>query len=130
MVGLNVNGELSTFVLPDKEVNEKNFIAYGCENLASGSDSEKCTRDYIIGFIGKHYKAAKKKNYKSGRMVLNVIIGKDGEVEKVKLIETIADAELQEFEAMRVIKLLPKFIPAQFDDGRPVRSSINIPINF
>lgn len=130
MVGLSVNGVSFTFIQPDKELNDKNFISYGCEKLTSESESEKCTYDKIYEFIGKNYKAPKKKNYKSGRIVLNLIIDKDGRVEDVKIIETIPEAELQEIEAVRVIRMLPKFIPAQFDDGQPVRSSIKIPIKF
>jgi hypothetical protein len=130
MVGMNVNGEPFTYAKPSKEINERNFIAYGCESIASNEEQQKCTYAKIYGFINKELKAPKKKDYKSGRIVLNVTVGQDGAVDDVKIIETIAGAELQEKELIRVISMLPKMIPAQVDDGQPIRSSFKIPIKF
>jgi hypothetical protein len=61
---------------------------------------------------------------------LDVIIEKDGLIGDVKIVESINGAELQEKELLRVIRLLPKMIPAQVDDGQPIRSSIKIPVKF
>lgn len=130
MVGMNVNGELFLFARPNKEIKEKNFVAYGCENISSNQEQEKCTYTKISEFFSKEYKAPRKKDFKTGRIVLNVVIGKDGLVDDIKVIETIEGAKNQEDEAIRVLKRLPKMIPAQVDDGLPIRSSFKFPIKF
>lgn len=130
MVGMNVNGELFLFARPNKEIKEKNFVAYGCENISSNQEQEKCTYSKISEFFSKEYKAPRKKDFKTGRIVLNVVIGKDGLVDDIKVIETIEGAKNQEDEAIRVLKRLPKMIPAQVDDGLPIRSSFKFPIKF
>lgn len=130
MVGMNVNGEPFMYAKPNKEINERNFIVYGCEKLASNDEQQKCTYSKISEFFSKEFKAPKKKDYKTGRIVLNVTIGTDGTVDDIKIIETIDGAKLQEQEALRVFKMLPKMIPAQVDDGQPIRSSFKFPIKF
>lgn len=130
LVGMNVNGELFIYAKPNKEINERNFIAYGCENLPSNEDRQKCTYAKIYELFSKEYKAPKKKDYRTGKILLNVSIGKDGTVDDIKIIETIDGAQLQEQEAIRVLNMLPKMIPAQVDDGQPIRSSFRFPIKF
>jgi len=128
LVGLNVNGTPYSYILPNKKLNEQNFMAYGCENAGSEKEIQSCTYSKIFDHIRANYKAPKK--LKKGKMLLNVIIGKGGNVEEVKVIQTIPNAEKQEDEAIRVIKSLPKFIPAQVDDGQPIRASLTVPFNF
>ncbi|MEJ1240318.1 energy transducer TonB [Chryseolinea sp. T2] len=130
MIGMNVNGEAFIYAKPNKEINEKNFIAYGCEKLASIDEQRKCTYSKISEFFSKEFQAPKKKDFKTGTIVLNVVIGKDGVVDDIKVIETIAGAKNQEEEAIRVLKRLPKMIPAQVDDGQQIRSSFKFPIKF
>jgi hypothetical protein len=130
MIGMNVNGELFLFARPNKEINEKNFIAYGCEKLPSNEDQQKCTYTKISEFFSKEYKAPKKKDFRKGKIMLNVIVGKDGIVDEIKVIETIEGGKHQEDEAIRVFKRLPKMIPAQVDDGQPIRSQFTFPIKF
>jgi hypothetical protein len=130
MVGMNVNGEPYLYAKPNKEVNERGFIAYGCENLNTNEERQKCTYSKIAEFFSGEFKAPKKKEFKSGRIILNVFIGRDGKVEEIKVIETIEGAKEQEEEAIRVFKKLPKMIPAQVDDGQPIRSSFKFPIKF
>jgi hypothetical protein len=130
MVGMNVNGELFLFARPNKEIKEKNFVAYGCENISSNQEQEKCTHSKISEFFSKEYKAPRTKDFKTGRIVLNIVIGKDGLVDDIKVIETIEGAKNQEDEVIRVLKRLPKMIPAQVDDGQPIRSQFTFPIKF
>jgi len=62
-----------------------------------------------------------------GRVILMFIVEKDGQITHVKVIKSLApefDAE-----AVRVIKLSPKWIP-KTADGKPVRSWMSLPINF
>lgn len=130
MIGMSVNGKVFKYAIPNKELNERNFIVYGCENFSSNEDQQKCTYARISEFFRAEFKAPKRRNYKTGKMMLKVIIGKDGTVEDIIIVESIEGAELQEKEAIRVMKMLPKMIPAQVDDGKPIRSSFQFPIKF
>jgi hypothetical protein len=130
MVGMNVNGELFLYAEPNKEINERSFISYGCDHLSSKEEQQKCTYSKISEFFSKEFKAPKKGDYKTGRIVLYVTIGTDGTVDDIKIIDTIDGAKLQEQEALRVFKMLPKMIPAQIDDEKPIRSSFRFPIKF
>jgi len=130
MVGMKVNEELFLYAKPNKEINERNFIAYGCERLYSNDEQQKCTFAKISEFFSKEFKAPKKKDFKIGRIVVNVVIGKEGTVEGIKILETIEEAGIQEQEIIRVLKMLPKMIPARVDDGQPIRSSFKFPVKF
>lgn len=130
MVGINVNGELFAYAMPNKELNERSFIAYGCENKTSQEEQTNCTYAKIMGFVRKELKISRKKDYKSGVILFEVTIGRDGIVDNVKILETIKGAELQERESVRVLKMLPKMIPAQVDDGQPIRSAFKMPLKF
>jgi hypothetical protein len=128
MIGLNVNGNPYTYIMPIKDINERSFIAYGCEKAGSEIEIQSCTYTKIFQHIKENYNAPKK--VKKGKMIFRVIIGKQGDIEDVKVIQTIPNAEKQELEAIRVIKSLPKLIPAQIDDNQPIRASFTIPFDF
>ena len=127
-VGLNVNGTPYSYILPNKDLNEQNFMAFGCENAGSEKEIQSCTYSKIFEHIKANYKAPKK--MKKGKILVNVIIGKDGYVDDVKIVQTIPNAQKQEEEAIRVIKSLPQFKPAQVEDGQPIRASVTVPFNF
>lgn len=63
-----------------------------------------------------------------GRAIVEFVINKDGSVVEVEILRTTGDGILDE-EAVRVVKLLPKFKPA-IKDGKPIRVKMTIPINF
>jgi hypothetical protein len=129
MVGMLTNGKLSMMLAPDeKNLDERDMIAYGCEQLPK-AEIAQCTNSKILEHIQNTYKAPKGK-IKHGTMHILFIVGIDGMVEKVTIKETIAGAKSQEDEIIRVLKSLPKFIPAQVADGVPVRCSHTIPVNF
>lgn len=130
MIGLSIEGRLFTFALPNRELNERNFMAYGCEKFTSKEQAQKCTYTSIMNFFSKEFKAPNAKNYKSGKMRFNVTLGIDGKVESVQVLETLEGAQLQEKEAIRVIRMLPKMIPGQVDDGQPIRTSFVFPVSF
>ena len=62
-----------------------------------------------------------------GCIIVNFVIEKDGSVTEVKAINPI-DPNLAK-EAERVVKMMPKWIPAMYD-GEPVRSRFVLPIMF
>ena len=128
MVGLMMNGKPSTFILPNIKVNEKSATAVGCERFQDNAEMEKCTSKKISEFIVKNFKTLG--TYVKGKMNFKIIIGKSGSVDEVETVSTIPNAILQEREILRILKILPKFIPAQVDDKQIVRGSLNVPVNF
>ncbi|MEP0712135.1 MAG: hypothetical protein ABJC55_09450, partial [Algoriphagus sp.] len=111
MIGLNVNGQPFSYIKPDRKVNERSFIAYGCENFGTSQEIEKCTNAKISQHIRENLKSPQ--STVKGRILLNVRIDESGEVSEVTVMETVADGEALEAEAIRVMSSLPKFIPAQ-----------------
>lgn len=128
LVGLNMNGNPFSYVKPNRKANERSFIAYGCENAGTEQEIQKCTNSIISKHINENLKAPK--STAKGRILLNVIIDENGDVGNVTVLETIANGEEQEAEAIRVMKSLPKFIPAQVDDNQPISTSLKVPFRF
>jgi TonB family protein len=60
------------------------------------------------------------------RVYINFVIEKNGKVSNVTIARGVD--KLIDDEAIRVIKLLPKFIPAK-QRGKPVRMQYTVPIN-
>ena len=63
----------------------------------------------------------------SGRVILKIVIEKDGSVGKVKVERSVAPA--LDKEAVRVVKSMPKWNPAM-NNGKPVRCYFTIPVTF
>ena len=67
------------------------------------------------------------KNDIQGRVVVKFVVEKDGSIGETKVVRSVSpdlDAE-----ALRVIKLMPNWTPAQFE-GKIVRSYFNLPVTF
>lgn len=73
------------------------------------------------------YPRIAKENGDQGKVVMTFVIEKDGSISDVKIIKSISK-ECDE-EAMRVLKLTPKWIPAK-QKGEFVRSQYFLPITF
>lgn len=83
----------------------------------------------LMKFIGdsiRYPKDAKEKGLQ-GKVITSFIVKADGTVSEVKIIRGISRS--LDDEALRVIKSLPDFIPAELD-GKKVAVSYMIPINF
>jgi protein TonB len=63
-----------------------------------------------------------------GRVVVVFVVGTDGKVSEVKVAKSV-DNDLDQ-EAVRVCKMLPKFIPAHDKSGKPVAAWYTLPITF
>ncbi|MBC7861370.1 MAG: TonB family protein [Bacteroidia bacterium] len=57
------------------------------------------------------------------------VIEKDGSVEKIEIQKGVAGFPEYDQEVIRIIKLLPKFVPAQIE-GKPVRCWFQIPVKY
>lgn len=75
-------------------------------------------------FVGNNFQAPTEPNLK-GKVYVMFIIEKDGSITNVSVLRDIGHGTGEE--AMRVIKLSPKWIPAQ-KDGVPVRVQYSLPI--
>ena len=64
---------------------------------------------------------------KQGRVVVKLVIEKDGSVGKVKVERSVAPA--LDKEAVRVVRSMPKWNPAM-NNGKPVRCYFMLPVNF
>lgn len=73
------------------------------------------------------YPASAAKNNVEGRVVLQFVVEKDGQIGEVKVARSV-DPEL-DAEALRVVKSMPNFIPGR-QDGKPVAVWYTIPISF
>jgi len=128
LVGLNVNSKPYTFILPNKKINERTFIAYGCEKFETEEAKKSCTQEIVLNHIQDNLKYSRK--FKKGKIYVNVTIGTDGNVEEEEIIKAMPNSEKQQKVVLKVIKSLPTFIPAQVDDNSPIRVSFVIPISF
>ena len=73
------------------------------------------------------YPAAAQRASKDGKVTLQFVVEKDGSIGNVKVLKGIGFG--CEEEAMRVVKLMPKWSPGR-QNGRPVRVYFNLPVTF
>lgn len=66
-------------------------------------------------------------NNEQGKVFIEFIVNIDGSIEEIKVLRGVSE-ELNN-ESMRVIGLMPNWIPAE-KDGEKVRSKCRVPINF
>ena len=74
-----------------------------------------------------HYPEIAEENGVQGRVVVTFVVEADGSISETKVVKSV-DPSLDE-EAIRVVKLLPKWNPAMLN-GKPVRSKYSLPITF
>jgi hypothetical protein len=75
-------------------------------------------------FVGKNYKTPSQPNLE-GKIYLTFIVEKDGSLSEIKILRDIGYGTGEE--AIRVLKLSPKWIPAKINN-KPVRVEYNLPI--
>lgn len=83
----------------------------------------------LFTYIAKNqkYPSLAQENGEQGKVVVNFVIEKDGSVGDVKIKKTVSKS--LDNEAIRVVKTLPKFVPAK-NGGKVVRSEMSIPVTF
>lgn len=77
-------------------------------------------------YLAENFKYPSKSRWE-GIIMVEFIIEKDGSIGKVEILS--GGPQVFDDEVIRVIKNMPKWIPAQ-KDGKPVRSYFDIPITF
>lgn len=100
-----------------------------CDKISDFDKRHECTQGEIQKFIVQNtkYPQMAKEAGITGTVYVNFEINNKGDLTDVKLLKGIGGG--CDEEAMRVVKLLPKFAPGK-QRGRPVRVSYNVPIRF
>lgn len=75
------------------------------------------------------YPARAKEKEISGKVDVQFIVSKEGEISNVKLKKGITDCSECDAEAIRLVKSMPKWIPAK-NNGKAVDLLYSLPINF
>ena len=74
-----------------------------------------------------HYPPQAQQQMIQGKVVVSFIINKDGSISSPTIVQSVDP--LLDREAMRVIKMMPRWKPG-IEDGKPCRTMFAIPINF
>jgi TonB family protein len=126
--GIYTDNDLDDAVY-DLEVIERGPVYPGCEYFLTPAEVRECFNQKIKQFINRNveFPEMAKQMGVAGKVWVSFIINNDGNVSDVK-IERSVDKLLDD-EALRVIRELPKILPAKAD-GLPVRLRYSVPINF
>ena len=79
-------------------------------------------------FVGKHvrYPEAARKLKKEGRVIISAQVDTEGNLSQYKVM--MSDDHLFDKEALRVVKLMPRFVPD--GTGKVVAGTVEIPVMF
>lgn len=95
------------------------------EQMPQFEDGDSVMRAWLDEHI--NYPKIAKFRKIEGRVVVRFVVEKDGSIGEIQLARSI-DPWLDQ-EAMRVVKSMPKWIPAK-QNGNPVRVWYTLPVNF
>lgn len=84
----------------------------------------------LLKYVGKNtvYPEDAKKNNITGRVIVNLVVEKDGSVSNVGITKGLYPSI--DTEAVRVVSTLPKFEKPGILNGKPVRVQYQVPISF
>lgn len=114
----------------DVQVDEMPRFAAGCEDLATSSQKDACSKKALISYIlsnMKYPKAAKAAGVE-GKVMVSFTVKKDGKVAYPKVKGGSTDANLQK-EALRIVNSMPNWVPGTLQ-GKPVDVEMNLPFTF
>lgn len=85
----------------------------------------------LMKFIKENVKYPKSEELDgiSGFCYITFVVEKDGSITEAKILKGILNGPLCNQEALRVVKLMPSWVPGT-QNGRPVRVQFNLPIKF
>lgn len=102
----------------------------GCDDpLISEAQRQACSVPKIQAFVNQNLiypDSAKAKNIE-GVVVVRFLVTETGEITSLELVRDIGEGCGQE--AMRVVRMMPKFRPA-LREGKPVATKMTLPIRF
>ena len=100
----------------------------GCEDAKDNEERKTCFQQKVLIFVSNNFEFPEmaKEMGIQGRVYVNFVIEKNGSITNVEIVRGVDP--LLDDEAVRVVKKLPKLIPAK-QRGKPVRMSFTLPIN-
>ena len=101
----------------------------GCEDIVDQAERENCAKQKMLTYIYtniKYPKEARDANI-DGMVVIQMTIGKDGEVRDTEIVRNVEGGCGDE--ALRVVNSLPKFIPGK-QRGKLVNVKYTLPVRF
>ncbi len=100
----------------------------GCEDAKDNDERKTCFQQKVLVFVSNNFEFPEmaKEMGIQGRVYVNFVIEKNGSITNVEIVRGVDP--LLDDEAVRVVKKLPKLIPAK-QRGKPVRMSFTLPIN-
>ena len=83
----------------------------------------------LMQYLARNIKYPKiaQKNKEQGRVILKLIVGKDGSISNIKVLRSISP--LLDAEAIRVVSTMPKWEPGQ-QGGQAIAVEYTLPIVF
>ena len=96
------------------------------ESQASFPGGDKAMMNYL--YKNLKYPKDALDNGKQGRVVVQIVVGTDGYISDVKVLESVYPS--LDAEAVRVVKAMPRWIPERLEGGKLVRVRTNLPITF
>ena len=116
--GININ---NTIQIPDNDTVYK--VVHKTPDYVGG-------RSAMMAFIRdniKYPEEARKQDVK-GTVYVSFVVEKDGSLSKIKILRGIGSG--CDKEVLRVMKLMPKWMPGEDESGKPVRVAFNLPVKF
>ncbi|NVK66560.1 MAG: energy transducer TonB [Flavobacteriales bacterium] len=114
--------------LPERRLKEPEVIQFPDVEATYPGDTPTDNKN-MIKFIQEnlHYPEVDRENEIQGRVYVAFVVEKDGSLTNIEVIRGIS--QTMDREAVRIIRLMPKWIPAQ-SNGKIVRSRARLPITF
>ena len=108
----------------DEEIDETEVFMI-VETMPSFPGGDAALNRFLADNI--KYPTIAQENGISGRVFINFVVNRDGQIVDAKVVRGVDPALDQE--AIRVVKMMPKWNPGQ-QRGKPVRVSFMLPVNF
>jgi len=111
---------------PSKQIEDSIFVVVDVLAEFSGG------REELSNFLSNNINipaVVKKKSLNGGKNVIKFVIEIDGSVSNVTLVRRMEGCPECDDEAMKAVKMMPKWTPAK-KDGKIVRSRFILPIEF
>lgn len=125
--------------IKETELSEVVVVSYGIEKSTTESEEVFSMVDQMPQFPGGvqglmqylaksiKYPAISQKNKEQGKVILQMIIGTDGCLSDIKVVQSVSP--LLDTEAIRVISSMPKWTPGK-QNGKAAAVKYTIPVNF
>ncbi len=123
-VAADLKGKTTQQVPADAQKEDRKGLD-AVESMASFPGGVNAFRDFLAKNV--HYPAIDKEKKVEGKVYVAFVVERDGSVTDVRIRHS--PSETLAAEAMRVIKLSPKWEPAK-QNGKTVRTELTAPVNF